>query len=242
MTGGIIRKIREKLREGGPRLLLSLLARNAAHWLAVRQDRHFDRRYGVETVDPIHRPDLKISHRHGQFGTSYHPTVVSALKRIFGELPVDPRGYQFIEFGSGKGRVLLWAARSPFARVTGIEYSRTLCDIAEENVRRVAGNQEFKSPIDIVCQDATETRIPSVQCVFYFYNPFSDEIAASVLKNIAAARETAPRPDVIVWYPAPSGAGRILPESFGFHVHKHVIVRDYLGAERDVYIMVRTQS
>lgn len=235
----MIAKLVDKLREGGPRLLLHLVIRNAAHLVVRWDDWRFDRTYGVDTTTPVLRPDLVVEHPHLRFGTSYHATTISALKRIFGSLSIDHRQYEFVEFGAGKGRVLLWAARHPFLRVTGVEYSDLLCAVAERNVARISGRREFKAPIAIVCQDAADFEVPSTPCVFYFYNPFSDEIASKVFGRIVAARRSAPRPDVVVWYPDSQNSRSDLPESFGFQLLRRFTVRDAWGANRDVFVLGR---
>lgn len=240
----MIGKIVQKFREGGLSLLSTLLVKNVSYVLISREERRFDDRYGVDTASPIYRPDLKLSHEHERFGTSYHPTTVSALKRIFARLRIDYPNYQFIEFGAGKGRVVLWAARLPFARVVGVEYSDILCEAATRNVAQVAGREEFKAPIEIRCVDAAEFAIPRTPCVFYFYNPFTNDVARKVFDNIAAARAGAPRRDIVVWLMAPDPAKTdlALPESCGFRVERHLFVRDTWGVRRDVYIMAAREG
>ncbi len=42
---------------------------------------------------------------------------------------------QFVDIGSGKGRVLIAAAEHPFLQVAGVEYSKELHEAALNNIR-----------------------------------------------------------------------------------------------------------
>jgi hypothetical protein len=63
----------------------------------------------------------------------YAPTATPGFRK---KLNIDPRNFTFIDFGSGKGRVLLIAAGLPFKAVVGIEFSRELHEIAVQNISR----------------------------------------------------------------------------------------------------------
>jgi tRNA G46 methylase TrmB len=69
-----------------------------------------------------------------------HGTVVQSLttdprilKYIFGHLPIDPREFELIDFGCGKGRAMLRASDFPFRKFTGVEWSKALCQAAQRN-------------------------------------------------------------------------------------------------------------
>ena len=53
------------------------------------------------------------------------------FRRLMRTLSLPP-GSGFVDFGCGKGRVLLLAAGFGFARITGVEFAKELCDIAKE--------------------------------------------------------------------------------------------------------------
>src|SRR5215218_10190886 len=58
-----------------------------------------------------------------------------ALWALFGRLEVS-RDDVFVDLGCGKGRVLYMAARRPFKRVIGIEWSERFSRIARVNLDR----------------------------------------------------------------------------------------------------------
>jgi SAM-dependent methyltransferase len=100
----------------------------------------------------------------------------------------------FVEFGCGKGRVVLDAARRyPFARVVGVELSADLSDVARRVVARE--RRRLRCP-DVVIEtaDATEYAVPDDMTHAYLYNPFNGETFERVCANIVASLDRAPRP------------------------------------------------
>src|SRR5437016_979449 len=53
----------------------------------------------------------------------YATTPYGTLQRLFDALPSDLSDYSFIDFGSGKGRVLVIAAGRGFKEVIGVEFA-----------------------------------------------------------------------------------------------------------------------
>jgi 16S rRNA G966 N2-methylase RsmD len=123
----------------------------------------------------------------------YDPTPWWALRGIFKDLQLDFPRFTFIDIDAGKGRVVLAAAAFPFLSVIGVEFSRSLCRIAENNLvtcrclRRRAQNARM-----VEC-DATEFALPATPCLLYFYNPFSSELMQIVVKNIIDSYRKSPR-------------------------------------------------
>lgn len=92
----------------------------------------------------------------------------------------------FLDFGAGKGRILLAAANLGFRRVVGVEVSSELASIARRNVRGRAN-------IEIVEADAAAFPIPTDAGVFFFYNPFFGTVLDRVLENIRLSVKDQPR-------------------------------------------------
>lgn len=108
----------------------------------------------------------------------------------------------FVEFGCGKGRVVLDAAsRYPFKRVVGVELSPDLSDVARGLVAR---GKPFRCPnVMIETVDASEYSIPDDMTYAYFYNPFNGATFERVCANIVASLDRSPRPlRVIYVHPA----------------------------------------
>ena len=94
------------------------------------------------------------------------------------------------DLGAGMGRFLCLAARRNIRKCVGIEYSRTLCEIAERNAAMLRGR---KAPIEIVCRDAAQADLTS-GTVFYMYNPFGPGTMRMILDNIRSSLRVNPRP------------------------------------------------
>jgi SAM-dependent methyltransferase len=126
---------------------------------------------------------------------------------MMADLPTPPDGFVFVDFGSGKGKVLLLAARYPFRRIVGVEVSPDLHRAALENVRRHASTAAGLPPIECLSMDAASFAIPDEPAVFYFFDPFPEEVLASVLQNIQRSLDRLQRPVFLLFYsPARRGA------------------------------------
>jgi tRNA1(Val) A37 N6-methylase TrmN6 len=108
----------------------------------------------------------------------------------------------FVEFGSGKGRVIWQAARRPFARVVGVERFPELNAIARRNIEH---NRErlVCRHVELITADATEFRVPDDMTFAYFYNPFKGATLERVIDNIVASLDRQPRKLMLIYaYPA----------------------------------------
>jgi SAM-dependent methyltransferase len=92
----------------------------------------FERRLGVRTSGGIGLQALGIEAEGRQ---RYQPVGWMKPRRI---LPPSAVGADdvFLDIGSGMGRAVLLAVDYPFRRVIGVELSRDLTDIAQDNVDR----------------------------------------------------------------------------------------------------------
>lgn len=152
----------------------------------------YDTSYGIQT-------GKQKGVRSGPCGdySGYDPTEPTYIRWAFRNLPIDPRLYSFVDFGSGKGRVLIAAAARPFIQVIGVEYSRDLHLAAVANIRRA---RRIKCrDVTSVCMDAREFSIPESPCVLFFYNPFRGEIMETVLSRIRSSLECSPRQLFLVY-------------------------------------------
>ena len=110
----------------------------------------------------------------------YDPTQPKYLFWAFRNLPIEALEYSFVDFGSGKGSVLIAAAKHSFLQVVGVEHSRDLHQAAMANMR--SAKRTKCTNISSVCMDAKEFSVPQRPCVIYSYNPLKfgqDPIAPS---------------------------------------------------------------
>ncbi|MEU7315864.1 class I SAM-dependent methyltransferase [Streptomyces sp. NPDC007083] len=159
----------------------------------------FDTSLGVETGAPVEPWEiLEADDSTLENNSRYSPTPVRTVRSAITAAGVRYERISFVDFGSGKGRVLLIAAEFPFKRVIGVDYSSDLCATARRNVEHTTKNSPApRSPIEIHHKDARDLEIPDDAGFFYFYEPFSATVAATVLDNIEASLARTPRSAVM---------------------------------------------
>jgi len=162
-------------------------------------DRNFDQENRADTEDADLK-DLSIQSDSLKFAVDYVPTSVMSFKRFLRYLPKDLRDVTFVDFGSGKGRAVLIAARYPFREVIGVEFAQELVDIANQNIRNQPPELRTCASLSAVCKDATDFELPDGKLVLYFFDPFGAEIMARVVDRIIASYTANPRPIYIVYH------------------------------------------
>jgi cyclopropane fatty-acyl-phospholipid synthase-like methyltransferase len=162
---------------GGPKAVLaSRIRRIADHVL----DRGLDT--GAPSIEPEHQHP-----NHAPYGPSAWHVLPRALRYV-GVSKEDT----FVDFGSGKGRVLHQAAKHPFRRVIGVEISPELAQAARSALE--ANKRRYRCrDVEIVVSDAADFRVPDDMTIAYLYNPFRDETLDAVLRNIVASMDRNPR-------------------------------------------------
>jgi|SRR5579871_1824249 len=122
----------------------------------------------------------------------YAPSSLRAFHGLMGLVRADFVDDVFIDFGSGKGRVILAAQEYPFRRIVGVELQSGLCDIARSNAHSWSGVRVCDN-LEIVCSDAEEYAIPADGTIFYMYNPFRGRVLRTVIDRIEKSIIAHPR-------------------------------------------------
>src|SRR5690242_15271826 len=130
-------KLRKSLQTRGVVGTLLYLVRNSGN-LSTRLRRAileatYDRKMGVQTSRLVAATDLGIDPNKVDgvavgaiSGSAYAPSPAWALPTVLKQLNLSYSDFNFIDLGSGMGRVVLMAAEFPFARVVGVELSPQL--------------------------------------------------------------------------------------------------------------------
>jgi len=105
----------------------------------------------------------------------------------------------FIDFGCGKGAAILLASQYEFRKYIGVEYSPVLAEECKSNIQRFSKRTGRAINHDIICCDATKYQVPPEVNVFYFFNPFNEEIFDLILMNIEESLKTNAR-DILILY------------------------------------------
>lgn len=165
---------------------------------------YFEVRLGVRTIGHVPSDTLAPGGRSSEWG-AYDPSRYSDIRRILSALAVRPGVDVLIDVGAGKGRVLVMAARLPFARVIGVERSEALSVIAARNIE--AARRHLSCPrVDVITADAASFELPDDTTIVSFANPFDEDVLDAVLERVRRTLERAPRPLTLVSYgPDPFG-------------------------------------
>jgi len=149
-------------------------------------DRAFDRRFGTDTAARVEVEDLGIADAGSkQLALFYVPSPVQLVRYALQQLRIDYAAYQFVDYGCGKGRVLMVASMFPFRAVSGVEISSAVCDIARRNVEAFRAVRGQATQIDVQCLDARTAPLRDENTVFHFYHPFEGDLQRDVLERIA---------------------------------------------------------
>jgi predicted RNA methylase len=114
-----------------------------------------------------------------------------ALRRALRRHEIGP-GDVFVDFGAGKGRALIAAARLPFARVVGVEISPHLADIARRNIDTVRHRLRC-SEVEVITADASAIAIPDDMAVAYLAHPFNGPTFERFVDLLIGSLERRPR-------------------------------------------------
>lgn len=147
-------------------------------------DLGFDLKYGVETCALRSIHDLDVDDALKSDLRGYEPTPVRVIRAMLHSIPIKHSEYTFIDYGSGKGRVLLIASEFPYKKIIGLELSRSLHDIASHNIKLWKNPAQKCRELVSFNMDAVEFQLPEDPLVLFFFTPFLEPVLAKVVKTI----------------------------------------------------------
>lgn len=160
--------------------------------ISVLEDFYFEMKYGVTTSKIVKREDLDISEISKEHSEEYKPTRIRHFRLLIKGLKL-PEESVFVDMGSGKGRVLLMASMYNFKRITGVEISSRLCQIARNNVNIYEEKLKRFLNIEVVNEDVLKYNIKNDENVFYFYKPFDNFVMDTIIERIIKSLIKSPR-------------------------------------------------
>ncbi|MEP6712074.1 MAG: class I SAM-dependent methyltransferase [Ferruginibacter sp.] len=156
-----------------------------------------EKKYGINTtgadeLKKLSQKGIDISH-----ATIYMPASYDLLEEIFKHVEIKSFKH-FVDIGCGKGRAMCVAAANGVDKITGIDFSKELCDAAAINLAKI--KQHFPgAQYKITNNDAFYFEIPNdADCIFMF-NPFDEIIMSGVINNIEESMEQNPREVTIIY-------------------------------------------
>ena len=123
----------------------------------------FDEELGTHTAQIREIGSLDIDALSARHAVRYQASPAALVRTAISSLDADLSDMVFVDFGSGKGRVVMIAASFPFKAVIGVELSSELHQIAMENVRRAAPRLSNIQRISIEMFQRTGLRVTTLE-------------------------------------------------------------------------------
>jgi hypothetical protein len=145
------------------------------------------------TKDPVPLAGLSVRGPNREHGHEYRPSPCALFEWTVSAIDYDFSRLTFVDYGAGKGRVLLLASQFPFRAIGGIEFAEELHDDATMNIAQFPRSRMRCRNVECVLDDASQVGPPEGEAVHYFFNPFSREVFAEVLHNLVVSYRKKPR-------------------------------------------------
>ena len=199
------------------------------------QVRWFDIRRQVDTHLWVPKEFESEGVPNSDHGTIYMASRTTDIKTSFSVsrklLGKRFKNFQFIDIGSGKGKVVLFwlelcREKKIIQKLLGIEYQKSLCEVANSNF--ISMFKEDPNEL-FVCADALDFDFTKLEkeIIVFLSNPFDRQVMQRLVENLQSKR-------VLVIYSIPRN-----PEVFitsGFSVVKRV-ENKWLGSDFDVLFL-----
>ena len=178
------------------------VGRTLTRALAFLADKHFDFVNGTDTYSSVDVQDCAGDSEVKSHAVFYEPMRVLPLRALFDSLG---QGYLssesvLVDFGCGKGRVLMVASEYGVKVARGVEFAAELCAVARANCEAFRLRRRLVTRFDVVHCDAARYSIKSEEDVFFFYHPFDTTVFARVMDNIADSLRSSERRVAIIYF------------------------------------------
>jgi 16S rRNA G966 N2-methylase RsmD len=157
-----------------------------------------EKKYQLDTIRVDNLQHQKIKSENVKHASIYQGTNYFIIEKAFDFLKNENANFHLVDFGSGKGRIMVVAAYYGFKKITGVDFSQPLCNEAEINIEKIKPlfpSVDFK----IICDDAVNYSIKNEDTAFFFFNPFDEVVMLQVVKNILSSLKKKSRKIYIVY-------------------------------------------
>ena len=182
--------------------------------------------HNVDTCGEIPLVELNFQSENKAPGLEYqshHPRILRAfLQSLALDWAIDYEKYTFVDFGCGKGRVLLVASEFPFRRIVGVEFAVPLAEVAKRNLVSYRSKTQKCRDISVLPMDAVDYQLPEEPEVLYFYSPFPPAVMEQVFQNIERSLQQSPRELLVLF----SGVLGARDRAFGSRPQYERLLRD----------------
>lgn len=150
-----------------------------------------EKKYKQKTIGT---DDLKKSIPEEQrlHASIYQPINYYTAQKLFDQISPQDRMGVLLDMGCGKGRIFGIGRVYGFKNMFGIDFSTTLCMLAQQNATKVQSiNRDIN--IEVICADVGEYAIPKSVTILFLFNPFDDFIMRKMLQRLKESLAIAPR-------------------------------------------------
>ena len=141
----------------------------------LRAEYRYEKQFRIRTS--------RIKHSDSDDFYHYQGAPYWSLMKIFATVPQTCRLLPFIDIGSGKGRAVFVAEYCGFHVATGVELQHELVEESQANLRRYPYKRKASS-ISFIQSNALDFAYPEHAALYFFFNPFSEEIMERVLEKM----------------------------------------------------------
>lgn len=159
----------------------------------------FDRRFHVSTNQEVPANQLGIHGEASQHAVEYAPSSPIDLAILLETLNLNFATSTFVDFGAGKGLVMMTAAEFPFRKILGVEIAVDIHRMAEDNLANYQSRTRKTQDVRCLQIDARDFEFPETPLVIFLFNPFGEPIMESVFANLRISLETQPRECVVIY-------------------------------------------
>jgi SAM-dependent methyltransferase len=153
-----------------------------------------DRYFNVSTGGFVSNEELGTDAREA---VHYAAMPYLGVFRALDAIPLPAAESALLDYGCGKGRVVVAAASRPYRQVIGVELTE-LSRTAEKNLAKMA--HRIATNVTITQCDAGAFVVPDDINVIYFYNPFRGSVLQRVIEQIRASHRRLPRAIHVVYF------------------------------------------
>ncbi len=183
-----------------------------------------EKKYKIDTVKINRLQDEIIDSENLSHASIYQGTNYYLIEKAFEYLKDEKVNTGLVDFGCGKGRILVVAAYYGFKSITGIDFSRSLCVEAESNIEKISSffpGTDF----NIMCDDVSHYKIENNKNCFFFFNPFDEVIMLKVVKKLLLSLKENSRKIYIIYV---NPLHKEIFQSAGFEEEYYFIKMEYL--------------
>ena len=134
------------------------------------------------------------NHTHATLCGSSNETTVKDIFDNLVELDSTILEGTFVDIGSGKGKLIIYAKEYGFHQTVGVEFAKELYQITRNNIKALKVQN-----VHVLHQDATEYILPSNTRVIYFLNPFDEVIFHTILPKFIEQMQRFNHPIYLVY-------------------------------------------